>query len=108
MMNWLAKRWYWFAGLLALIAFSMLGGPARKIEKLKGQRDALIKQGGDKEKAQAIQAGAQADKHQANAVEAEKATKALVKSIGGNNETVASILSDFKSGSVRKRAKKAS
>ena len=81
-----------------MIAFSMLGGPARKVEKLKDQRDALIKQGGDKEKAQAIKAGKQADKHQANAVEAEKRTKQIVGNIGKNNETVASILDEFRSG----------
>ena len=91
------KKWlYAAAGLLALFAFYILGGPERKVKKLKGQRDELILEGSGRSKAKAHQLGIKADAHQRNAVEAEKVGKITVDKVGTQGETVSSILDSWR------------
>ena len=52
------KKWlYWAAGGLALMAFWILGGPARAATKAAQQRDDLLLLGSGRAKAQAHKAG---------------------------------------------------
>ncbi len=91
------RKWlYWAAGGLALLAFWILGGPERKVKKLTAMRDDLILDGSDLAKAKAEKLGAKADKHQLNAVEAEKVGKATVDKVGTQGETVSSILDSWR------------
>ena len=91
------KKWlYVAAGWLALFAFYILGGPERKVKKLKGQRDELILDGSGRAKAKARQLGIKADKHQRNALEAEKVGKSTLDKVGTQGETVASILDGWR------------
>lgn len=96
------KKWlYWAAGALALFAFYILGGPERKVKKLKARSKELILEGSGRAKAKAHQLGIKADKHQLNAVEAEKVGKSTLDKIGTQGETVSSILHSWhKPGSV--------
>lgn len=91
------KKWlYAAAGLLAVLAFYILGGPERKVKKLTKQRDALILEGSGRAKAKAHQASIKADKAQLNAVEAERVGRITVDKVGTQGETVSSILSSFR------------
>ncbi len=95
------KKWlYWAAGGLAILAFYILGGPERKVKKLTEQKDALLLDGSGRAKAKAHQLGIKADKHQLNAVEAEKIGQSTVDKVGTQGETVSSILDSFRSDSV--------
>jgi len=87
------KKWYYAAlGLIALLAFHLLGASERKEKKLKGQRDDLILEGSGRAKAKAHQKGIQADKHQKNALVAAEAGKKVMDKIGTNNESMADLL----------------
>lgn len=90
------KWYYWAAGALALLAFYILGGPERKIKKLTKQRDDLILEGSGRAKAKAHQLGIKADKHQQNALEAERVGKITVDKVGTQGETVSSILDSWR------------
>ena len=90
------KWWYAALGLLALFAFHFLAAPERKVKKLKGQRDKLILEGSGRSKAKAHQLGIKADKHQRNALEAEKVGKITVDKVGTQGETVSSILHSWR------------
>ena len=90
------KWYYWAAGALALLAFYILGGPERKVKKLKGLRDELILDGSGRAKAKAHQLGIKADKHQLNALEAEKVGKATVDKVGTQGETISSVLDSWR------------
>ena len=91
------KKWlYWAAGALAILAFYILGGPERKVKKLTAMRDELILDGSGRAKAKAHQLGIKADKHQLNAVEAEKVGKATLDKVGTQGETVSSILDSWR------------
>ena len=91
------KRWlYLAAGLLAVFAFRILGGPARAEVKAKLQRDDLLLVGSSKAKAKARKRGIKADMHQADALEAELVGKATVDRIGTQGETISSILDSFR------------
>ena len=91
------KKWlYIAAGGLALFAFYILGGPERKVKKLTAQRDELILDGSDRSKAKADQLGIKADKHQLNAVQAEKVGKSTLDKVGTQGETVSSILDSWR------------
>jgi len=95
------KKWlYWAAGGLAILAFYILGGPGRKVKKLKIQRDDLVLEGSGRAKARAHQKGVQADKHQANAVKANEVGQKVIDNIGKNNESVRDILDSFRASSV--------
>ena len=87
------KKWlYWAAGGLALLAFWILGGPERKVKKLTAQKDSLLLDGSGRARHKAHLLGIKADKHQRNAVEAEKIGQATVNNVGQKNETIASVL----------------
>ena len=91
------KKWlYWAAGGLVLVAFWILGGPERKVKKLTAMRDDLILDGSGRAKAKAEKLGIKADKHQLNAVEAEKVGQATVDKVGTQGETVSSILDSWR------------
>ena len=91
------RKWlYWAAGGLALLAFWILGGPERKVKKLTAQRDDLIRDGSRSARRKAIAAGKKADKHQANALEAERVGKTTVDKVGTQGETVSSILDSWR------------
>ena len=91
------KKWlYWAAGGLALLAFYILGGPERKVKKLKGQRDELILEGSGKAKAKAREKGIQADKHQKNALVAAEAGRQVMDKVGTNNESMADLLDSWR------------
>lgn len=91
------KKWlYWAAGILAILAFHILSGPDRKVKKLTKQRDDLLLDGSGKAKAKAHQKGIQADKAQANALEAGKIGQVTVDKVGTQGETVSSILDSFR------------
>jgi len=91
------KKWlYWAAGGLALLAFWILGGPARAAVKAGQQRDDLILDGSGKAKHKAHMAGIKADKHQANAVEAEKIGKKVIDNVGQNDESTADLLDSWR------------
>ena len=91
------KNWYYIAlGAIALLAFNLLGSSERKVKKLKGQRDELILEGSGRAKAKAHQLGIKADKHQLNALEAEKVGKSTVDKVGTQSETVSSILDSWR------------
>lgn len=90
------KKWlYWAAGGLALAAFWILGGPDRKIRKITRQKEDLILDGSNRAKARAQQLNLKADKHQANALEAERVGKITVDKVGTQGETVSSILDSW-------------
>ena len=91
------KKWYYTAlGLLALLAFRLLGSSERKEKKLKGQRDELILEGSGKAKAKARDKGIQADKHQKNAVVAAAVGKKIMDKVGTNNESMADLLDSWR------------
>ena len=91
------KKWlYAAAGLLAVFAFYILGGPARAETKAKSQRDKLLLEGSGRAKAKAHKLGIKADQHQRNAVEAEKVGKSTVDKVGTQGETVSSILDSWR------------
>ena len=96
------KKWYYTAlGLLALLAFRLLGSSERKEKKLRGQRDDLILEGSGKAKAKARDKGIQADKHQKNAVLAAEVGQKIIDNVGKNSETVSSILDSWSADRVR-------
>ena len=96
------KKWYYTAlGLLALLAFRLLGSSERKEKKLRGQRDDLILEGSGKAKAKARDKGIQADKHQQNAVLAAEVGQKVIDNVGKNSETVSSILDSWSADRVR-------
>ena len=91
------KKWYYAAlGLIALLAFHLLGASERKEKKLKGQRDDLILEGSGRAKAKAHQKGIQADKHQKNAVVAGEVGKKVMDKVGTNNESMAELLDSWR------------
>ncbi len=91
------KKWlYAAAGGLALLAFYILGGPARGEKKAKGQRDALILEGSGRAKAKAHQAGIKADKHQANAKKAAEVGQKVIDRVGSNDESTADLLDSWR------------
>ena len=91
------KKWlYAAAGLLAVFAFFILGGPARAATKARGQRDDLLIEGSGKAKAKAHKLNIKANAHQANAIKAEAVGKATVDRVGTNDETVSSILDSWR------------
>jgi hypothetical protein len=90
------RKWlYWAAGGLALLAFWILGGPARAAGKANGQRDDLLLVGSGKAKAKAHKAGIKADAHQKNAVVAAAAGKVVMDRVGTNNESMADLLDSW-------------
>lgn len=91
------KKWlYAAAGLLALLAFYILGGPERRVKKLTKQRDDLILDGSGRAKAKARKKGIQADKHQANAVKAGKVGKKVMDNVGKNSDSTADLLDSWR------------
>jgi len=91
------KKWlYAAAGLLALFAFWILGGPERKEKKLRGQRNDLILEGSDRSKASAHKKGIQADKHQQNGVKASKVGKKVMDNVGKNGGSTADLLDSWR------------
>lgn len=91
------KKWlYAAAGGLALLAFWILGGPERKVKKLTTQKDALLLDGSGRSRHKAHLLGIKADKHQRNAVEAEKVGQATVDKVGTQSETISSVLDSWR------------
>ena len=91
------KKWlYAAAAVLALVAFWILGGPERRVKKLTGQRDVLVLEGSKRAKAKAKKMGIQADKHQANAVNAAEAGKAVIDKVGTNGESMRDLLDSWR------------
>ena len=91
------KKWlYAAAGLLALFAFHILGGPARAAAKAGKQRDDLILEGSGRAKAKAHKAGIKADAHQKNAVVAGAQGKKIMDSVGANDESMADLLDSWR------------
>jgi len=91
------RKWlYAAAGVLAMVAFWILGGPARAASKAGQQRDELILDGSGKAKHKAHLASIKADKHQANAVEAEKVGKKVIDNVGLNDESTADLLDSWR------------
>lgn len=96
------KAWlYALAGALAVLAFSILSGPGRKVKKLTQQRDDLILEGSTKAKAKAQAAGIKADKHQANALEAGRIGQAVIDTVGQNDESIRSVLDSWRADRVQ-------
>jgi len=91
------KKWlYAAAGLLALFAFYILGGPSRAAVKAGKQRDDLILEGSGRAKAKAHKAGIKADKHQRNAVVAGEQGKKIMDKVGTNDESMADLLDSWR------------
>ena len=91
------KKWlYWAAGGLAVLAFYILGGPARGQAKAEKQRDDLIMDGSGRAKAKAHKAGIKADRHQENAVKAAGEGQKVMDKVGANNESMADLLDGWK------------
>lgn len=91
------KKWLYAAAAgLAVLAFWILGGPARGEAKAKGQRDALILDGSGRAKAKAHKAGIKADAHQKNAVVAAAAGKVIMDKVGTDNESMADLLDSWR------------
>lgn len=90
------KYLYWAAGALALLAFHILGGPARAAAKAGQQRDDLILEGSGRAKAKARKAGIKADAHQRNAVVAGEQGKKVMDSVGANDESMADLLDSWR------------
>jgi len=91
------KKWlYWAAGGLALLAFYILGGPARGQKKAEGERDELILDGSGRAKAKAHKKNIVADKHQKNAVVAAAAGKVVFDRVGKSNESTADLLDSWR------------
>lgn len=91
------KRWlYAAAGLLAVFAFYILGGPERAAAATRKQRDDLLLEGSGRAKAKAHKLNIKADQHQANAIEAELVGKSTVDRVGTQGETVSSIMDSWR------------
>ncbi len=90
------RKWWYAAGALLLaISLGILGRPGRKAKKLVKQRDDLILDGSERAKVKAQQKRLQADKHQANAVDAAVAGKKAMDK-AGKNESTADLLDSWR------------
>lgn len=94
------KIWLYAAGgILLAIGFKILTGDGRKAEKLTLQRDALLLDGTKKAQNLAIKKGKQADKLQADAVEAAKVGQAAINKVGQDEVSMAKFLDSWRADS---------
>lgn len=98
-MKWLRRVGYALAAALIAAGFGMLGRPGRKLKKAENQRDALLLDGSKKARDKAIKFDEQANKHQADGVEAAVAGKKAIS--GVKDESMVDLLDSFRSDSVQ-------
>ena len=92
-MKWLKTAGYVLAGLLAAIAFSILGRPGRQLKKAEHKEQQALADGSAKALKTAAKENAKATKHK---VEAEKAAAVGIKAIEGvKDEKITDLISNW-------------
>lgn len=91
------NKWLLAIGsFLAVVGFAILQRPERKLKAVTAQRDHLLRDNTKASQQKATHLGKKADKLQAKANEASKIGKATVDEVGGQGETVSSILDSWR------------
>lgn len=85
-----------FGSFLAIVGFAILQRPERKLKKVEGQRDELLRDNTKAARVKAEKLGKKADKLQTQANDASAAGKATVNKVGTQGETVSSILDSWR------------